>query len=435
MAKRIIQRLLQNRVIFSSNSEWNVFKIHLIYSIIEGVILGVLALNEFVFIKSMRGSSLQVGFLFQFSVLVLSFSFLLNEWVALSKNKSKLLLKLGIFTRLPLLLVAFFPYHSPELFNSSLYHIIFLGIFFIYYSANPIIYPLINESLRSNYSKDHFGKLYSYATMINKVIMMLITFAYGLLLDFDDSAYVYVFPVVSILGIISVYLLSRIMIPTPIENQHKIRFIEVIQGALKKIREIMKVNKPFKDFEAGFMLYGFAFMGTVGVITIFFDKALSLNYSSVAFYKNAYNLLAIILLPYFGRLIGKIDPRKFAAYTFASLAGYLLFIQLTEYFSYHTTIWGLKIYPTMIIAIISNGFFAATMALLWFIGSAYYCKPEEAADYQAVHLTFTGVRSFFAPIVGIVFYELWGFAITFLIGVGLLLAAVGLMIWSQWKKR
>lgn len=431
MAKRIIQRLLQNRVIFSSNSEWNVFKIHLIYSIIEGVILGVLALNEFVFIKSMRGSSLQVGFLFQFSVLVLSFSFLLNEWVALSKNKSKLLLKLGIFTRLPLLLVAFFPYHSPELYNTSFYHILFLGIFFMYYSANPIIYPLINESLRSNYTSDHFGKLYSYATMINKVIMMVITFVYGLLLDYDDGAYVYIFPIISTLGILSIFLLSKIMIQSSEENPKKIRFWEVIKGAMIKIRKIMKTNKPFKDFEAGFMLYGFAFMGTVGVITIFFDKALSLNYSSVAFYKNAYNLLAIILLPYFGRLIGKIDPRKFAAYTFASLAGYLLFIQLTEYFPYHTTIWGLKIYPTMIIAIISNGFFAATMALLWFIGSAYYCKPEEAADYQAVHLTFTGVRSFFAPIVGIVFYELWGFTTTFLIGVGLLLAAVVLMIWSQ----
>ena len=76
-------------------------------------------------------------------------------------------------------------------------------------------------------------------------------------------------------------------------------------------------------------------------------------------------------------------------------------------------ILGIKIYPTMILAIISNGFFAATMALLWFIGSSYYCKPEDAADYQAVHLTFTGLRSFFAPLIGVLFYELWGFFVTF----------------------
>lgn len=435
MIRRVIQGLLKNRILFSSDSEWRVFKIHLIYSVIEGIILGVMALNEFVFIKSMHGSNLQVGFLFQFSVLVLSFSFLLNEWVAISPKKSKLLLKIGVLTRLPLMLIAFFPYQSPELYHSSLYHLVFLAIFFIYYSANPIIYPLINESLRRNYTHEHFGKLYSYATMVNKIVMMLITFVYGLLLDFDESSYVYIFPIISVLGIYSVYLLSTITLDSAIQQQSQLRFKVVAKNAIHKIRYIMRSNKSFKDFEAGFMLYGFAFMGTVGVITIFFDKALSLNYSSVAFYKNAYNLLAILLLPYFGRLIGKIDPRRFAAYTFASLAGYLLFIELTEFFPFHTYILGLKIYPTLIIAIISNGVFAATMALLWYIGSAYYCKPDEAADYQAVHLTFTGVRSWFAPIVGIVFYELWGFAITFSIGVGLLFAAVGLMVWSQWKKR
>lgn len=435
MIKRVIQGLLKNRILFSSDSEWRVFKIHLIYSVIEGVIMGVMALNEFVFIKSMHGSNLQVGFLFQFSVLVLSFSFLLNEWVAISTKKSKLLLKIGVLTRLPLLLIAFFPYHSPELYHSSVYHLAFLAIFFIYYSANPIIYPLINESLRRNYTHEHFGKLYSYATMVNKIVMMLITLLYGVLLDFNESSYVFIFPIVSVLGICSVYMLSTITIDTPIPRKEQLRFFVVIKNAIIKIRFIMRTNKSFKDFEAGFMLYGFAFMGTVGVITVFFDKSLSLNYSSVAFYKNAYNLLAILLLPYFGRLIGKIDPRKFAAYTFASLAGYLLFIELTEFFPFYTYILGIKIYPTLIIAIISNGVFAATMALLWYIGSAYYCKPHEAADYQAVHLTFTGVRSWFAPIVGIIFYELWGFAITFSIGVGLLLAAVGLMVWSQWKKR
>lgn len=435
MIKKIAQYILRNRLVFDSDQEWNVFKVHVIYSIIDGFILGILALNEFVFIKGMHGSNFQVGFLFQFSVLVLSFSFLLNEWVSAARNKSKLLLQVGIATRLPLLIVAFFPYHQPLLFANPLYHLVFLTLFFVYYFANPIIYPLINESLSFYYSRDHFGKLYSYATMINKIFMLVITFIYGIILDLDESAYVYIFPLISVLGIYSFYLLSKIIVEKAPENRRRRTVKDVVNDALVKIRQIMSTNKSFKDFEAGFMLYGFAFMGTVGVITIFFDKALALNYSSVAFYKNAYNLIAIITLPYFGRLIGRIDPRKFAAFTFASLAGYLLFIELTEYFPVYTYILGIKIYPTMIIAILSNGIFAATMALLWYIGSAYYCKPEEAADYQAVHLTFTGLRSFFAPIIGIVFYELWGFAVTFFIGVALLLAAVALMVWSQWKRR
>ena len=75
------------------------------------------------------------------------------------------------------------------------------------------------------------------------------------------------------------------------------------------------------------MFYGFAWMATAAVITIFFEKVLHLNYSSIAFYKNAYNTLAILLLPYFGKLIGKIDPRKFAVYTFGFMLLHSALIQ------------------------------------------------------------------------------------------------------------
>ena len=430
--KSKIKKLFSKKINYNNDIERKTFYSHIIYSIIEGFVIGILALNEFVFIKSMKGSNLQVGFLFQAAVLVLVFSVLLNEWVSRTKNKAKLLRILGLTTRLPLIFIAFFPYNSVYVYNSSVYHILFLVIFFIYYSANPIIFPIINHILRTKYSNENFGKLYSYSTMVNKIVMLIVTFLFGLLLDFDNNAYIYIFPVIGVLGIISVFILSTISI----ENDKNIIIeqkstLKSIKSSITNMYKILRLNKPFKDFQTGFMFYGFAFMGTVGVITIYFDKGLHLNYSSVAFYKNAYNIIAIILLPYFGRLIGRIDPRKFSAYTFASLLGYIFFIGITDFFPYNTNLFGIQIYPTLIIAIISNGFFAATMALLWYIGSAYFCKEDEAADYQAIHLTFTGLRSFFAPVLGVLFYELFGFFWTFMIGVILLMCSITIMIWSQ----
>ena len=190
------------------------------------------------------------------------------------------------------------------------------------------------------------------------------------------------------------------------------------------MRGKMSANKPFRDFEIGFMYYGFAFMGTVSVIAIFFNQALDLNYSSVAFYKNSYNILAIILLPLFGKLMGKMDPRKFSAITFASLLFYLLFIGLTSYMPWFFWIKDLKIYYCLLAAMLFNGIFAATMSLLWSIGSAYFCKKEEASEYQAIHLSLTGLRSFFAPVLGLGIYRLVGFNGTFLAGIVLLLISV-----------
>ena len=181
------------------------------------------------------------------------------------------------------------------------------------------------------------------------------------------------------------------------------------------------------------MLYGVSFMITVTVITIFFERALHLNYSSVAFYKNAYNILAILLLPYTGRLLGRIDPRMFAVITFGSLALFITFILLTEVFPYHFTLQGIEVYPMLMVAYLFYGVFAATMALLWFIGSAYFCKPEEAGDYQSVHLSLTAVRALFAPLFGVFFYELVGFAGTFMLAIASLLLGIGLMVWS-WRR-
>jgi len=293
-----------------------------------------------------------------------------------------------------------------------------------------VIYPLINLFLKQQYTHKNFGKLYGYASSANKIIMLFATFGYGILLDIDNFVFRYVFVVVAILGIISVHILSLIEYSDQLKKTRD-RFFSSIRKSIKTMVDILKGNKPYLHFEAGFMFYGFSFMITVTVITIFFEDALHLNYSSVAFYKNAYNILAIILLPYTGKLLGKIDPRNFAIITFASLMLFITFIMLTEYFPYSITLGKIEIYLMLTIAYFFYGIFAATMALLWFIGSAYFCKPHEAGDYQSVHLSLTGVRALFAPLFGVFFYEMIGFPGTFSLAIVSLLFGIVLMFWSS----
>jgi ABC-type polysaccharide/polyol phosphate export permease len=83
------------------------------------------------------------------------------------------------------------------------------------------------------------------------------------------------------------------------------------------------------------------------------------------------------------------------------------------------------------VAVFFNGLFMGSMPILWGIGSSYFCRPEEAADYQSVHLFLTGVRALFAPIIGIALYEWSGFSVTYAAGIVLLLFAVLLMVYSE----
>ncbi len=183
---------------------------HLLYSFIEGVILGVLALNEYVLIKSLKGTDFQIGLLFQFSVILLLFSVILNEWIRRSSDKARLIRTVAWITRVPLFFLLFFPRSVEAFGDNQLYNLAFLGIFLLFYLANPIIYPVINLFLKNNYRHHVFGSLYSYATSLNKAAMLLATFLFGIWLDADPYVFVYVYPVLALLGIISIYILSRI---------------------------------------------------------------------------------------------------------------------------------------------------------------------------------------------------------------------------------
>ncbi|MBE0639871.1 MAG: MFS transporter [Bacteroidales bacterium] len=410
--------------------ERRTFRLHMAYSIIEGFVLAVLALNEFVFIKSMLGSNYQVAVLFQFSMLVFLLLLFVNEFLKRIRKRRVFLQYVGVITRLPLMLLFFFP-RSPEMYHgSSLYHLIFLGIFLMYSLAAPVINPTINLLLRANYKHQNFGKLYSIVTSVNKIVLLVITFLYGLLLDYDNYAFAWVLPVAAILGIFSIFLLSKINYTPPEVILVKENIRKSVMRSVSNMYLIIRTNKPYLHFEVSFMFYGFAFMLTAPLMTIFFYNALDLNYSSVAFYKNAYNILAILMLPFFGKIIGKIDPRKFGVFTFLSLALYLFFLMMTQYFSNYVEFLGIKLYFTLIAYVLFHGVFAGTMVLLWNIGSAYFGKVEEADIYQSTHLFLTGVRALFAPLFGIWVYEKYGFTTAFSFGIILTLVAVAILTWS-----
>jgi Na+/melibiose symporter-like transporter len=412
-------------------TEKRTFSLHLSYSVIEGILAGLIALNEFVFVKSLLGSSYQVSILFQFATLVFILLIFFNEFLRRIKDKKGLLRRTAIITRLPLLLLFFFPRSPEQLTGDSVYHYIFLAIFLAYYLANPIVFPSINLFLKNAYSHENFGRLYSHATTVNKIVMMITTFVYGWMLDADNYIFVYVFPVAAILGMVSIFLLSMIPYRECKRPEPSQTLWQGIRQSISQMSAVLKKNTPYRHFQSGFMFYGFGFMGSYTVIILFFEYGLGLNYSSVAFYRNAYNILAIAMLPFFGKLIGRIDPRRFATISFLSMVVFIFSLIMTRYMDGYADIFGIRIYYTMLGYIFFHGIFAATMSLIWSIGSAYFCAPSEAGIYQSIHLGLTALRSLFAPLLGVLFYELWGFTIAFAIAIAMLLTGSLIMLWSE----
>lgn len=419
---------------FYSDTEKKAFFLHLAYSVLDGIILGVLALNEFVLIKELKASPYEIAFLFQFTTVVLLFSIPLSEIVKRKVNKTKFLRIIAVLTRAPLLLLLFFPKSISGQSEQFIYNILFLSVFLIYYSTNPIIFPIINGYLKNSYKHENFSKLYAYASTANKLIMLVATFLFGLLLDYKSYSYIYVYPFLAILGTASIFILTQIKYQAPVVQKTG-SIIVSLKKVQKNLLHIIRTNKPFRDFEIGFMFYGFAWLVSIAVIAIFLKNELKLSYSGIAFYKNFYNTVSILLTPFFGKLMGKVNPRKFAIYTFLMMLLYLLFMGLTQYFPAYIEVYKIKIYYSLILSFLSYGIFGAMMGILWYIGSAYFSNNKNAVDYQSIHLSLTGVRGAFAPLVGIFFYKILDFSGVFIIAISSLSIAILFMIISLHKHK
>ncbi len=411
-----------------SEKEYKVFKLHFIFTFIQGIITGVFALNELVYIKDMNASNFQLSILLQLSVIIMVVSIVVNEFLRRISNKKKMLKIVALVTHLPLLLFFVFPQNIEAYTDSEVYHYAFLSIFFFFYLNLIITLPTINQMLKSAYTHENFGRLYSYTSSSNKIMIMLTTLSFGFLLDDFAFAFVYIYPIVGILGIISIFLLS--IIPQVEEIPVKQSFASSISSSFRYMVDVLRNNKPFLHFEVGFMFYGFAWMISAAIIPIYFNEVFDMNHATYGFYKNGYNVLAILLLPFFGGLLGRIDARTFGAITFGSLMLYTFTLGIAQYYMQYVEVFGIKIYFSLLLAYGFYGIFAATMALLWFIGSAYFCKKEEAARYQSIHLSLTGFRAILSFQIGIWMYMIMGFTFTFMVATASLLIAVILMLWS-----
>jgi hypothetical protein len=98
-----------NRILKIKPEESRTFVLHMIYSVIDGLVLGIFALNEYILIKSLKGTNYQIAFLVQSTVIVLSFSMLFNIIFRRIQRKGRFIRYAGIITRLPLFLFFFFP--------------------------------------------------------------------------------------------------------------------------------------------------------------------------------------------------------------------------------------------------------------------------------------------------------------------------------------
>ncbi|HRJ04468.1 MAG TPA: MFS transporter [Ignavibacteria bacterium] len=408
--------------------EKKTFTLHLISQIFGGIAIGVVLLQDVILKKTLGGSDFQVMIL---SLLVSSaflFSIYGSELVNRSHSRAKTILIIGIAAKSFLIIL--------PLFEDPVYYIacIAIGAY-----LDALLLSIWNIVFKHNYSDKNRSKLYSYATTFQTVFVLIVTTLSGYLLDMNSSIYKILFPAAGVFGILVYVSLARMINLSMDDYSGRIKkqktyynfrlLKDIAILPLRNTARIFRENKPFLRFEAYFFLYGMAFMVLSPVIPVFLVDDLKLSYSPISFARGLiFHSALIIFTPLMGRFHGIGNPTRFCGYIFSFLALFPLILVSAKHF----VSLGLLTDTNLVVYIsfFVFGFAMSGVTIAWALSSIYYAPKNEVSNYQAVHITLTGVRGVFSPALGYAVMMIFDIEYSFYLSAFLFLLG-GIMMWKE----
>lgn len=412
--------------------ERKTFHLHLISQVFIGFAFGIFNLQEVILKKSMLATDFQVTMLIFLTSSAFLFSIYGPELIYRSNNQSRTIIYMAIFSRFFLLIIPFF--ESPNFF-------IFCIAAMSY--TDSLIKPTWNFVFKHNYSVEKRSSLYSYASSLHTVIILLVTTMLGYLLDWDYKVYKFFYPLAAIFDIIAYRNLAKMVEMGNLNHPDsddkfsgKLSFNllkDILILPVRNLLRIFKENKPFYRFEKYFFLYGMAFMIASPAIPIFLVQTLELDYSSISVAKGLVFYSATILFtPVMGRLHGNGDPTRFCGFLFLGLVFFPLLMLAIKYFGVDHNIISKDI--LLYFTYFYFAIFMCGVTISWNLSSIFYAPQFEVATYQAVHITLTGVRGLVAPFIGYFILKLFSMEATFLVS-SLFFSFAGIMMLKESRRK
>lgn len=401
--------------------EKKTFTLHLISQVFNGLAIGIIVLQDIILKKSLGGSNFHVMVLMVIISSAFLFSIYGSEIVNRSYNRAKTIIMLGIIGNISYLVL--------PLFSDPVYYIACLSVHAIF---DSLLLSIWNIAFKHNYSEKNRSRYFSYVSAVQMLLTLVMLTVFGYFLDIDYNLYKYAFPVAGIFGIITYINLAKMISLSMDDYKGKVNnlkpyftlrdYKDIVLLPGKALIRILKSNPAFLRFEAYFFLYGMAFMVLSPVIPVFLVDNLNLSYTPISIAKGlVFQSTLIIFTPLMGRHHGTGNPARFCAFVFTMLALFPLTLLSAGFTNFDTAV-------TVYISHFFYGFAMSGIAIAWSLSSIYYSPPNEVSNYQAAHITLTGVRGLFSPLLGYLVMKIFAIEYAFILSALLLFAGGYLML-------
>lgn len=205
-------------------------------------------LQDVILKKSLLASDFQITILIFLTSSAFLFSIYGTEIINRSNNQSRTIIGMAVFSRMFLLIIPFF--ETPNFF-------IFCIAAMSY--TDSLIKPSWNTVFKHNYTDAKRSVLYSYASSLYTIVVLIVTTLLGYLLDLNYELYKVFYPMAGIFDILAYINLAKMIKMGKLNvEQSKNKFTGVISKRLlrdililpvRNLIRIFKENRPFFRFE------------------------------------------------------------------------------------------------------------------------------------------------------------------------------------------
>lgn len=262
-------------------------------------------------------------------------------------------------------------------------------------------------------------RIVSYGSMIDFCGIAVSPFILGALLDYDGSAWRWLFPPMAVLGLASTWFVWRIPAidePAPsaaVTTPPACPWIDYLRSPWRHAWALVRERPDFARYQVGFMLGGAGLMIIQPALPEFFVDTLHLSYTEM--------LMAITLCkavgfaiasPAWTRWFGKISIMPFSgAVTLLAACFPLLLLGAQSH------IW------LLYLAYGLYGSMQAGSELSWHMSGPVFSGEQDSSSYSGTNVLTVGIRGCCVPLIGSLLYAATGSAMVMAVSTGLCLLA------------
>ena len=404
---------------------------------IEGTTTGMLSLNAYVALKAMGGEA--AGYEAELSTLVtmlpsvaMLFASAYNGGGTVRRRRRYFIFA-GVFGRLVFLLVPLLALLPGAL--TPFAFVMLVGFSALICAGVP---PALNQLWGANYIPASRGKRFALLSSISMLMVMVSAWVAGRFLDAAPlldgfQNYQFMYPAAALSGAIALFTFYSIRMryaaaieAAEVRGTHPLKRLVRAYG---RAYRLLRRDRNFLQYEAGFFLYGIAFMMLLPAVPVLFSRTLHADYSD-------FSQATVVTVQCSLMLIVPVVAwlAKGRRVTVVTAAAYLALVL------YPAALGVTALTHTLAFAYVAFALFGIAMAgvhFVWNLGPVSFARGGNPLPYTSTHTSLVGARALFGFPLGYLLMKLFPDTLLPIFGgaVGLLLVAAGIMIHLDQRMR